>query len=138
MPPATAEPRPCAIADALALIGERWSLLVVRELFWGNHRFADIARQTGAPRDILSARLRRLVDAGVLERRQYSEHPPRSEYHLTKAGRELAPVLMSIYAWGEKHVPGQEGVERPSVPHNGHPTRPIAHYTCATCGEELR
>jgi DNA-binding HxlR family transcriptional regulator len=138
MPPADAQPRPCAIADALELIGERWSLLVVRELFWGVHRFGEIARNTGAPRDVLSARLRRLVDAGVLEKRQYSERPPRFEYHLTKAGRALSPVLMSVYEWGAEHVPAPRGVERPTVPHGDHQTRPVSHFSCATCGEELR
>jgi DNA-binding HxlR family transcriptional regulator len=138
MPPADAHPRDCTVADALELIGERWSLLVVREMFWGVHRFADIARNTGAPRDVLSARLRRLVDAGVLEKRRYSEHPPRFEYHLTKAGRGLSPVLMSIDEWGEDHVPAPPGVKRAAVPHGDHPSRPVSHFTCATCGEVLR
>src|SRR5205809_7615914 len=104
MPAAGTTPRPCAIADALELIGERWALLVVRELFWRNHRFADIAQNTGAPRDVLSARLRALVDAGVIEKRRYSNHPPRDGYHLTKSGRELAPVLMAITQWGHRHI----------------------------------
>src|SRR3954453_15694713 len=107
MPAAGTTPRPCAIADALQLVGERWALLVVRELFWGNHRCADIAQNTGAPRDVLSARLRTLVDAGVIERRQYSERPPRSGYLLTKAGFDLAPVLMSLMQWSDRHLPSE-------------------------------
>ena len=77
------------MATALEVIGEKWSLLVVRELALGVHRFDRIARNTGAPRDILTARLRRLEAAGVLEKRRYQERPERFEYHLTAAG---APV----------------------------------------------
>ena len=96
-PAAGTTPRPCTIADALDLLGERWALLVVRELFWGNHRFAGIARHTGAPRDVLSARLRRLVDAGVIEKRRYSESAPQGiGYDSTQAGRDLAPVLAAL------------------------------------------
>ena len=90
-----AAPRSCSVAAALGVIGEKWSLLVIRELAWGVHRFDAIARNTGAPRDILTSRLRRLEDAGVLERRRYQERPERFEYHLTRAGHELRPVLLS-------------------------------------------
>ena len=94
--------RPCPIAASLELVGERWSLLVVREVSLGNHRFSEIARGTGAPRDRLSARLNALVDAGVLERRPYSTAPPRSGYHLTAAGRDLLPVLQALLQWGNR------------------------------------
>ena len=97
-------PRPCSVADALAVVGEKYSLLVLREVFYGVRRFEDIQRNTGAPRDVLTSRLRRLVDAGVLTRRRYSERPPRFEYRLTPAGRELRPVLLTLMAWGDKHV----------------------------------
>jgi DNA-binding HxlR family transcriptional regulator len=127
--------RPCAIADALELIGERWSLLIVREMFWHNHRFSGIAARTGAPRDILAARLRRLVDAGILERRPYSEHPPRDEYHLTAAGRALAPVLMSIQEWARDH--GTPPEDHVAVPHGDHPIVPVSSFHCATCGEPV-
>jgi len=95
-------PRPCSIAAALDVLGERWSLLALREMAYGVHRFARIAGFTGASRDILADRLRKLEDAGVVERRQYSEHPPRFEYHLTQAGRELFPVLLALRTWGDK------------------------------------
>src|SRR6201999_3004584 len=85
--------RPCSIAAALELVGDRWSLLIVREVHFGNHRFSELARYTGAPRDRLAARLKALVGAGILERREYQESPPRSGYHLTAAGRDLVPVL---------------------------------------------
>src|SRR6185437_1339940 len=84
------------------VIGEKWSLLVVRELAYGVHRFDSVVRNTGAPRDILTNRLRGLESAGVVEKRQYLEHPPRFEYHLTEAGRELRPVLSSLGQWGDR------------------------------------
>lgn len=97
-------PRVCSIADALSIVGERWSLLVLRELHFGVHRFKDIQINTGAPRETLALRLRSLEDAGLIERRQYSEHPPRDEYHLTEAGHEIEPVLTALRRWGQSHV----------------------------------
>jgi DNA-binding HxlR family transcriptional regulator len=90
------------MASALEIVGERWSLLALRELGYGVHRFSKIVGYTGAPRDILADRLRKLEAAGLVERRQYCEHPPRYEYHLTEAGRELFPVLTTLLAWGAK------------------------------------
>jgi DNA-binding HxlR family transcriptional regulator len=94
--------RPCSLAAALDILGERWSLLALREMGYGVHRFARIAGYTGASRDILADRLRKLEAAGVIERRQYSEHPPRHEYHLTEAGRELFPIMLALYQWGDR------------------------------------
>jgi DNA-binding HxlR family transcriptional regulator len=98
-------PRVCPIADALDVVGERWSLLVVRELAFGVHRFKDIQQNTGAPRETLALRLRRLEEAGIIERRRYCDRPPRDEYVLTDAGRDLFPALAALRAWGERHVP---------------------------------
>src|SRR5215212_1933363 len=94
--------RPCSLAAALDVLGERWSLLALREIGYGVHRFARIAGYTGASRDILADRLRKLETAGVIERRPYSEHPPRHEYHFTEAGRELFPVMFALSEWGDK------------------------------------
>jgi DNA-binding HxlR family transcriptional regulator len=94
--------RPCSIAAALQLIGERWALLAIREIAFGNHRFDAIARNTGAPRDRLAARLRSLEAAGVIERRPYSQRPPRLEYHLTPSGDDLRLVLQELRAWGDR------------------------------------
>ncbi|MFF4234193.1 winged helix-turn-helix transcriptional regulator [Streptomyces sp. NPDC001820] len=96
--------RPCSIADALGVIGEKYSLLVLREVFFGVHRFDAIARNIGCPRDVLNARLRRLVDAGVLEKVLYNERPARYEYHATAAGRELRPVLLMLMRWGDRYL----------------------------------
>ena len=97
-------PRACPIADALGVVGERWSLLVLRELCFGVHRFNDIQANTGAPRETLALRLRKLEESGVIERHRYSDHPPRDEYVLTPAGQDLVPVLKALREWGERHV----------------------------------
>ncbi|WNG55087.1 helix-turn-helix transcriptional regulator [Archangium gephyra] len=97
-----AGPRVCSMAAALELVGEKWSLLVLREVFYGVRRFEGIAQNTGAPRDVLTTRLRKLSDAGVLQRVRYSERPPRSEYQLTQAGLELAPTMLTLLQWGQR------------------------------------
>ncbi len=123
-------PRPCSIAAALTVLGEKWSLLVVRELALGVHRFDEIQANTGAPRDILTSRLRRLEEAGVLERRRYQERPARFGYHLTAAGRELRPILLSLNAWGEKWMAQVSPFE---WVHECGETLELAH-TCTACG----
>ncbi|MET8702113.1 helix-turn-helix domain-containing protein [Kitasatospora sp. NPDC004723] len=130
--------RPCSIAAALHVVGEKWALLAVRELFYGNHRFDRIARNTGAPRDRLTARLRALEEAGVVERRAYSERPPRYEYHLTEAGRDLAPLTQALLAWGDRWVLPEPPVGFAHTP-EGHPPHPYdPHWVCRTCGEPGR
>jgi DNA-binding HxlR family transcriptional regulator len=96
--------RPCPIAAALELVGERWALLIVRELALGNNRFEDIVRGTGAPRDRVAARLKALDEAGVIQRVRYRATPPRFDYHLTDSGRALLPVLDALLAWGLDHA----------------------------------
>jgi len=125
--------RPCPAASALALVGEKWSLLALREVFYGNHRFNDIARNTGAPRDRLAARLKALVDAGILERREYSTSPARYGYHVTRAGAELAPVLRSLVTWGNKWA-----VDEPRVILKHHDHDFEADDRCRTCGERVK
>jgi DNA-binding HxlR family transcriptional regulator len=124
--------RPCSAAAALHLVGEKWALLAVREILYGNRRFDAIARNTGAPRDILATRLRRLVDAGVLTKRVYSERPQRFEYRPTQAGLELEPVLLTLMAWGDRHL--REDDNRPMVLEHscGHEMQPVV--VCSACG----
>jgi DNA-binding HxlR family transcriptional regulator len=125
--------RPCSVAAALNVVGEKWSLLAVREIAFGNKRFDAIARNTGAPRDRLAARLRALEAAGVIARTQYSDHPPRYEYELTEAGRELRTVLQALRAWGDKWV-----VDSPPTVFGhscGHDLDPAV--ICRHCGAEV-
>ena len=96
--------RPCPIAASLELVGERWALLVVRELALGAHRFTDIVAGTGAPRDRIAARLKALVEAGVVERQHYQSGPDRFDYHLTDSGRDLLPALDALLTWGRAHA----------------------------------
>jgi len=96
--------RPCPIAASLELVGERWSLLVIRELSLGFRRFTDIVAGTGAPRDRIAARLKALLGAGVIERRQYQAGPDRFEYHLTASGEALLPALDALLVWGREYA----------------------------------
>jgi DNA-binding HxlR family transcriptional regulator len=125
--------RDCTIAASLAVIGEKWSLLVVRELALGVHRFDGIAEKTGAPRDILTNRLRRLEAEGVIEKRLYQDRPARYEYHLTEAGHELRPILLALGEWGDRWTSQHT---RARYMHTcGHELE--LHHTCAACGGEV-
>ncbi|WP_328869874.1 helix-turn-helix transcriptional regulator [Streptomyces sp. NBC_00287] len=134
--PAPKDPRPCSIADALALVGEKYSFLVLREVCLGNGRFDQLVRNIGAPRDILATRLRRLVDAGILTKRAYSERPQRFEYRPTQAGLELEPVLMTLMAWGDRHLRGDEN--RPMVIEHACGNELLPVVTCSVCGDAVR
>ena len=92
----------CSVAKALEVIGERWSLLIVRSVMHGNRRFGEMQESLGIARNVLSARLQRLVDEEILERRAYQESPPRYEYFLTEKGKALGPVLKALHGWGER------------------------------------
>lgn len=127
--------RVCSIARTLEVVGERWALLAIREVFLGNRRFDEMVRRTGAPRDTLAARLRSLVERGVLERRQYCEHPARYEYRLTEAGVDLYPVIISLLRWGDDHLAGEEGPPLLLEHHGDHHLVP--RLSCDVCGETV-
>jgi DNA-binding HxlR family transcriptional regulator len=128
-----AQPRPCSVARTLELVGEKWALLAVREVFLGNRRFDEMVRRIGAPRDTLAARLRALVGAGILERRQYSDHPPRFEYRLTEAGRDLYPVILTLMRWGDTYLSGSDGPPLVLEHQCGHQL--TAQVVCEACGQ---
>ena len=132
----SAQPRACSIARTLDIVGEKWALLAVREVFLGDRRFDEMVRRTGAPRDTLATRLRTLVGAGILERRRYNEHPARFEYHLTAAGRDLYPVIVSLMRWGDRYLAGDDGPPLVLEHRCGH--RLEAQVVCQACGEPLR
>ncbi|QKW06580.1 helix-turn-helix transcriptional regulator [Streptomyces sp. NA04227] len=128
-------PRECSIADALDLVGERWTLLVVRELSHGVRRFDQIVRNTGTSRDILTVRLRKLEAVGAVRRELYSTRPPRYEYHLTPAGAELCDVLITLMQWGDKHLNPEDPPLR--WQHScGNTLEP--EVVCRHCGEKAR
>ena len=103
--------RECSVARTLEVVGEKWTLLALRELMLGVHRFDEIAGYTGAPRDILTTRLRKLEANGLIERQLYQERPARYEYHLTALGRSLVPVVTMLREWGDRHLAGADGRE---------------------------
>jgi DNA-binding HxlR family transcriptional regulator len=94
---------PCPIARSLERVGEWWSILILRDAFAGMTRFDAFQKSLGIAPNMLTRRLTALVEAGLLERRRYSEHPPRDEYLLTERGRDFRPVLLAMMAWGNRH-----------------------------------
>ncbi|QNA77679.1 helix-turn-helix transcriptional regulator [Streptomyces sp. So13.3] len=99
-----------SVAAALEQVGDRWTFLVLRECFFGVRRFADFQRNLGVARNILSDRLAKLVDHGILERHRYSERPPREEYRFTDKGRDLYGITVAFMQWGDRWV-----VDKPSL-----------------------
>jgi DNA-binding HxlR family transcriptional regulator len=98
---------PCPIGCSLDLLGDRWTLLVIRDLFWGKSRYGEFAvSPEGIPTNILADRLARLEHAGVIKSAPYQQNPPRHAYTLTRKGRDLGPVLAALVKWGKRHVPG--------------------------------
>jgi DNA-binding HxlR family transcriptional regulator len=94
----------CSIARTLELIGERWTILVLREAFLGTRRFDDIQRNLGIARNVLQTRLERLVGVGILSREPYQDRPTRHEYRLTSKGVDLWPVVVALLKWGDRHA----------------------------------
>lgn len=124
--------RECSVARALDLIGEKWSLLAIREVFLGSFKFNEIQENTGSPRDVLSDRLRKLVASGVLERVPYQERPQRFQYRLTAMGNDLFAAITVIREWGERYC--------------GEPPKAFYHkcgavvstkLICRSCNEEV-
>jgi DNA-binding HxlR family transcriptional regulator len=127
---------PCTIARSIDLLGEGWTLLVMRQACLGTRRFEDFQRSLGIGRNILTLRLNRLVDEGLLRRVEYQERPVRHEYRLTEKGRDVYPILAAMAAYGDKWLVGDEG--SPIVLH--HPTCDhdmVAVVTCSACAEPL-
>jgi DNA-binding HxlR family transcriptional regulator len=115
----------CPIARSLQRVGERWSILILRDAFQGLTRFDQFQTSLGIGPNILARRLKSLVEAGVLERRRYSAHPPRDEYLLTERGRDFRPVVWSLLAWGQQ-ASGARGSQRPAADsETGVPADPV-------------
>lgn len=125
----------CSIAQCLEVVGEWWSLLIVRDALMGVTRFDDFQERLGISRNVLNQRLTRLLDAGVLVKVAYSNHPPRHDYRLTDKGRDLWPVLSTMRQWGDRYA-------APNGPplvliHKGCGHVSDARMVCAHCGEEV-
>jgi DNA-binding HxlR family transcriptional regulator len=126
------EGQDCAIARALEVVGERWTLLIVRDAFYGVRRFSDFAEHLDIPRAVLADRLRGLVEAGVLERAPDPDHAGRALYHLTRSGRQLWPVLHALARWGADFAP--DGAAQRRFIHAACGTQLDEHGSCPACG----
>jgi DNA-binding HxlR family transcriptional regulator len=127
----------CSIAQALEVVGEWWTLLIVRDAFLGITRFDDFAKRLGIARNVLTARLDTLVDADVLERVPYEEGArTRYDYRLTKKGRALWPVMVTLRQWGDEWITGK-GHEPVLLEHTTCEHTVTAHLVCDHCGERL-
>lgn len=129
-------PRLCSIDVAIRVLGARWSLVILRELTFGVHKFDEIAANTGAARDILANRLRSLEDTGLVARRRYEAHPPRFEYHLTPAGTELFGLMHVMREWGDDYIRDDPEYIGRYTHSCGHPLRTAV--VCRACNEEIR
>ena len=122
----TYEGQECSVARALEIVGERWTILILRDAFLGVRRFDDFQRNLGIARNVLNVRLHRLTEAGVLERRRYQERPERYEYRLTDMGRDLWPAVVALMQWGDRWL-GQ-----------GDPPLAIEHRGCGGSVDDRR
>lgn len=128
--------QPCSLARTLSVIGDRWTLLILRDCFLKVRRFDDFQARLGIGRPILTDRLRKLVDAGILIKVAYQDNPVRHDYRLTPKGLDLHPVIMAIVHWGDMHMAGDSG--RPLLHRHaacGRVFDPV--QVCSECGEVL-
>jgi DNA-binding HxlR family transcriptional regulator len=125
----------CSVASTLEIIGERWTILILRDVFLGIRRFEDLQRDLGVARNILQARLERLVEHGVLVKRPYQERPLRHEYRLTEKGADLWPVLVALLHWGDRYALSGD---RPMIlEHRGCGGELDDRRRCQTCGADV-
>jgi DNA-binding HxlR family transcriptional regulator len=126
----------CSIAAALEVVGERWSLLIVRDVMLGLRRFDEIQASLGIARNVLHTRLTRLLDHGVLEKRLYQERPERYEYRLTEKGLDLWPAVVGLMKWGDRYAAPEAGAPV-LLEHRGCGGAVDEHRICSACGERL-
>ena len=125
----------CSVAQCLEVVGEWWSMLIVRDAFLGVSRFDQFQERLGISRNVLNQRLNHLVEKGVLTKIAYSEHPPRYDYRLTERGRDLWPVLTAMRQWGDKYeAPGGPPIQ---LVHKGCDHISEAVMTCSECGRRI-
>jgi DNA-binding HxlR family transcriptional regulator len=125
----------CSVAQCLEVVGEWWTLLIVRDVFLGVSRFDDFQQRLGISRNVLNQRLNHLVDTGVLTKVPYSEHPLRYDYRLTDKGRDLWPVLNAMRQWGDAHAAPQGPPLQ--LTHTGCGHVADARLVCSSCGEPM-
>ena len=128
--------QPCSLARTLAVVGDRWTLLVLRDCFLGVRRFDEFEKRLGITRHVLADRLRKLVEHQVLAKVPYQQKPLREEYRLTERGLDLHPVIMALVSWGDRHMADERGAPIQHVHKGcGKVMRPVT--TCSECGEAV-
>jgi DNA-binding HxlR family transcriptional regulator len=132
----TYDSQSCSIARTLELVGERWTLLIIRDAFLGVRRFGDFAARLGVARNVLQDRLERLVEAGILSKMPYQERPLRHEYRLTEMGTDLWPSIVALLQFGDKHLAPEAGPPMLML-HRGCGGELDDRRTCTTCGAAL-
>jgi DNA-binding HxlR family transcriptional regulator len=130
------EKQVCSIAGALEVVGERWSLLIIRDVMLGLHRFEELQSDLGIARNVLQTRLERLVGEGVLERIPYQQRPLRHEYRLTEKGLDLWPTVFALMRWGDAYTP-PDGGPATVVEHRDCGGAVDEHRICSRCGARL-
>lgn len=131
------EQQPCSLARALSVVGDRWTLLVLRESFLGTRRFDEFEKRLGITRHLLAERLKKLVDSGVLDKQPYQQRPLREDYRLSAKGRDLYPVIMALVHWGDLYMSGVEGAPIRHI-HQGCGQPMHGLLVCSDCGEPLQ
>ena len=131
------ENQSCSIAGALEVVGERWSLLIVRDILLGLRRFDELQSHLGIARNVLQARLTRLQEHGVIEKTAYNQRPLRFEYRLTEKGLDLWPTIVALMKWGDRHTP-PEGGPAVIIEHRGCGGAVDEHRICERCGARLQ
>lgn len=130
------EQQPCSLSRTLSVVGDRWTLLVLRESFFGIRRFEDFEKRLGVTRHVLADRLKKLTEAQVLVKVPYQERPRREEYRLTDKGRDFYPAVLALVNWGDRYMSGAEG---PPIRHRHKGCGKTMHgvLVCSECGEPL-
>jgi len=136
MLPRTYDDQVCSVARTLERIGDRWTMLIIRDAFLGVRRFDDLKRRLAVARNVLTDRLGRLVDEGILEKRAYQERPERFEYRLTEKGVDLWPVLISLMKWGDRHSPAEDG-QPVLIVHRDCGGEIDERFRCERCGADV-
>lgn len=129
----TYENQICSLARTLEVVGERWTLLIIRDALLGVRRFDEFQESLGIARNVLTDRLTRLVEDGMLEREPYQDRPVRYEYGLTRKGRELGGAVLAMMQWGDRHLAGEEGPPR-VADHVGCGGEVVSQLACTKCG----
>jgi DNA-binding HxlR family transcriptional regulator len=135
--PRTYDEQVCSIARALEIIGERWTLLIIRDAMFGLTKFQEFEDELGVPKKVLTDRLQFLVEEGIFEKRRYQDRPERFEYRLTDKGRGLWRVLAHLLMWGDEHYAGEAGPPR-ILRHRECGGRLDYSLRCKKCGKEVR